>query len=1106
MKPNLIRLLATTLLLAGANSATAQVLYGSLVGNINDASGAAVPGVEVQAINTNTNQMRTTPTNAEGGYSLSNLAAGGYSLTFSKTGFRVVRKEGVVVSINTVTRADAQLEVGAVTDNVTVSTELAALQTDRAEIRAEITAKTLVNLPVAPGRNYQGLFGLIPGFTPPNQSASVPGNPSRAMGFSVNGTSGQSNNTRIDGASSTNVWRPTFVAYVPALESIETVNVVTNSFDAEQGLAGGAAINVQIKSGSNALHGSAFEYYNGNATKAKPFFLPVTERKPKDVYNQFGATFGGPVIKDKLFYFASYEGTYNHRFASSLGSVPTPAMRSGDLSGAPADRPIYDPYSGAADGSGRTPFAGNLIPQARFPDAVKKILPLWPNPTAGGSQNNYYAAGRFTLDRNTIDTKVNYNLSPKLTMFGRYSYLHFNTQNRQFFGPELGGVPIAGGQAGLATGHSTSFTYALTYVLNPNLVFDGNFGYTRLQADSRQPRLDEQIGRTFLGLPGTNGSRWFEGGWPQFNISNFSVLGAPNNFQPNLLNDPQYQYVANANWTKGRHNIRFGTDIYEQQLNQTQPEFFGAFYGASGGFGFAPGETSLRNGPRTSEYNSFASFLLGATDNLGKIQLIPDSFALRTRQYSVYLRDQWQVNRKLTISYGFRWEYFPMPTRADRGVELYDFNTNQMLVCGFGTVPRDCGVSMSKKRFVPRAGVAYRISETLVFRAGYGITNDPYNLARPLRVNYPVLVSLNLNSPNGFAPASRLADGIPAIPNPDLGNGRIPIDGNILVNTIDPKNFKRGYIQSWNVALQKQFNGGWVGEAAYVATRSVGQLAYFDRNVGRVGGGNASRPLFQKFGRGQRTAEITGLGTYKYDSLQTRLDRRFSGGLQVGLAYTFSKNMGIAGNEDGDGSPAIGIPEYYRLNWARTTLDRTHNLQMHGIVELPFGRGKKWVSNGMGAAVLGGWQLNGVLSMYSGQPFTVTAPGTSLNAPGNSQRADLVKPEVARLGGAGPGQKYYDPTAFAEVRDVRFGTAGFNILDTPGTFNLDMGLFRSFKVTERIGLQFRAEAFNFTNTPHFTGPNSNVTSSSFMEISGVRGLGREGIDERVFRFGLRIGF
>ncbi len=1106
MKFNVLRILAVALLMSPVDYVYGQVLYGSLVGNVSDASAAALPDVEVQAANSSTNQTRTVQTNSEGGYNLANLAAGSYTLTFSKSGFRPIKKQEVLVSINTVTRSDAQMDIGAVSESVTVSGEVASLQTDRAEVRAEITTKTLVNIPVAPGRNYQGLFGLIPGFTPPNQSASVPGNPSRAMGFSVNGTSGQSNNTRIDGASSTNVWRPSFVAYVPALESIETVNVVTNSFDAEQGLAGGAAINVQIKSGTNALHGSAFEYYNGNATKAKPFFLPVTERKPKDVYNQFGGTVGGPIIKDKLFYFTSYEGTLNHRFASSLGSVPTVAMRGGDLSGAPSDRPIFDPFSGAADGSGRAPFAGNIIPLSRMPDAVRKILPLWPTPTGSGSQNNYYAAGRFTLDRHTIDTKVNYNISPKLTVFGRYSYLHFNTQNSQFFGPGLGGVPIAGGQAGVGSGHSTSLTMAATYVITPNFVIDANFGYTRLEADSRQPRLDEQVGRTFLGLPGTNGSRWFEGGWPQFNIANFSVLGAPNAFQPNLLNDPQYQYVANANWTKGRHNIRFGTDIYEQQLNQTQPEFFGAFYGASGGFGFAPGETSLRGGPRTSEYNSFASFLLGATDNLGKIQLIPDSFALRTRLYSLYARDQWQATRKLTISYGLRWEYFPMPTRADRGVERYDFNTNQMLVCGVGQVPKDCGVSMSKKRFVPRAGLAYRVSDTLVFRAGYGITNDPYNLARPLRVNYPVLVSLNLNSPNGFAPASRLADGIPLIPNPDLGNGVIPVDGNVAINTIDPKNFKRGYIQSWNIALQKQFRGGWVGEAAYVATRSVGQLAYYDRNVGRVGGGNASRPLFQKFGRGQRTAEITGLGTYKYDSLQTRLDRRFSRGLQVGVAYTFSKNMGIAGNEDGDGSPAIMIPEYYALNWARTTLDRTHNLQIHGIVEFPFGRGKKWISQGFGAMILGGWQINGVASMYTGQPFSISAPGTSLNAPGNTQRADLVKPNVAKLGGAGPGQKFYDPTAFAEVTQVRFGTAGFNLLNSPGTFNLDAGLFRSFSITERINMQFRAESFNFTNTPHFTAPNGNVSSSSFMEVSGVRGLGREGIDERVFRFGLRLAF
>lgn len=1096
-------LLLTIVLAARLN---AQILYGSLVGNVQDSSGAAVAAVEVRVTSSGTNQSRTALSNEAGGYTFANLPAGNYELSVAKAGFRPIKQTGIGISINTVSRADIALELGAVTESVSVSAAAAALQTDRAEVRAELTAKTLQNLPVPPGRNYQGLFGLIPGFTPPENRHSVPGNPSRALIFSVNGTSGQSNNTRIDGASSANVWRPNAVAYIPALESIETVNVVTNSFDAEQGLAGGAAINVQIKSGTNAVHGSAFEYYNGNRTKARPFFLPSTERKPKDVFNQFGGTVGGPIKRDKLFYFLSYEGTYNHRFASSLGSVPTDAMKSGDLNGAPADRPVFDPFTGAADGTGRLPMAGNQIPRSRMPAAVQKILPLWPAPSFAGTQNNYFAAGRFTLDRNTVDTKVNWNATPKFNMYGRYSYLLFETANRQFFGPELGGAPIAGGQAGLASGHSTSLTLAGTYVFHPTFLVDAYFGYTRLQADSRQPRLDEKVGLDLLGLPGTNGSRWFEGGWPQFNIANFTLFGAPNAFQPNLLNDPQFQYVANANWTKGKHNIRFGADVYRQDLNQTQPEFFGAFFGAAGGFSFAQGQTSLRNGPRTSEYNSFASFLLGTTDTLGKLYLVPDAFDTRTWLYSAYARDQWQATRKLTFSYGARWEYFPIPQRSSRGVELYDFSSNQMRVCGIGSVPRDCGFSMSHKRFVPRAGLAYRVNDTMVMRAGYGMTNDPYNLARPLRVNYPVIVTLNLNSPNGFAPASQLANGIPNIPTPNVGNGVIPIDGNVAVNTIIPGQFKRGYIQSWNFSLQKQLRGGWIGEAAYVGTRSVGQLAYYDRNIGEVGGGNASRPLARLYGRNARTAQITGLGTYKYDALQTKLERRFQAGFQLAVAYTFSKNMGIAGNEDGDGSPAIGIPQYYFLNRSRTTLDRTHNAQFHGIYELPFGRGKKWASGGASAALLGGWQFNGIMSLYSGPPFTITAPGTSLNAPGNTQRADLVKPEAAKLGGAGPRQKFYDPTAFAEVTQVRFGTAGFNLLNSPSTFNTDLSLFRRFRINERVNVQFRAEAFNATNTPHFAAPNGNVSSSAFMEVSGVRGVGREGIDERMFRLGLRLGF
>ena len=335
----MLRYFAVLVILAfGLNSTFGQILHGSLTGSVRDASGAAMPGVRTVLKNSATGQSREISTDESGSYSFSTLLPGLYEVTLSKEGFKTQRESGLNVVINNVTRADAVLQVGAVGESVTVEASVATLQTDRAEVRAEVTSKELLNVPVPPGRNYQGLFVTIPGFSPPRNAHSVPANPSRALQFNVNGTSSSSNNTRIDGASSTNVWLPHIVAYVPALESIETVNVVTNSFDAEQGLAGGAAVNVQIKSGTNSLHGSAFEYHNSNATKARPFFLPAGTQMPKLVYNQYGGTVGGPIVKNKLFYFASYEGSRDRQFASSLLSIPTVAMRGGDLSGAPAIR------------------------------------------------------------------------------------------------------------------------------------------------------------------------------------------------------------------------------------------------------------------------------------------------------------------------------------------------------------------------------------------------------------------------------------------------------------------------------------------------------------------------------------------------------------------------------------------------------------------------------------------------------------------------------------------------------------------------------------------------------------------------------------------------
>jgi hypothetical protein len=1111
----------TCALVSTQSAIDAQVLYGSIVGNVNDPSIAPVPGALVTITNRETGQARQTTTNDVGSYTFSTVGTGTYDVKVTKEGFQTTTLPNVVVTINSVARADLNLKVGAVSETVSVTSEAPSLQTDRSEVRTEITTKTLTDLPVPPGRNYQQLFRSIPGFTPPGNAHSVPSNPSRSLMYNVNGASASSNDVRVDGASQFNVWLPHVTAYTPALEAIETVNVVTNTFDAEQGLAGGSAVSVQIKSGTNDLHGSLFEYHNNNNTKARPFFLPATQGKPKWVYNQFGGTIGGPIVKNKLFFFGSYEGTYDRQFAfrQPLLTVPTAAMRSGDLSASPT--PIYDPLTGdRVTGAGRTAFAGNIIPESRIDPIARKVLALFPLPNQPGNllTANYFASGGYAFDRHTGDGKINWNASDKLTMYARASVLRYDMFNDPSFGASGGPeISSAGGNPGIGFGNTGSATIAATYIFSPSFIVDANFGYTIMDSNVEQPGLDENLGLA-MGIPGVNGTRRFEGGLPRFTISNgFTNVGINNDFMPYFRHDPQYHYVANANWTKGSHNVRFGFDYARQNMNHTQPEFPGASHGAQGGFTFGPGPTQIAGGPAGNQFNSIATLLLGYHTTAGRILQVPDEYSTNTSLHSLYIRDQWAVTRKLTLSYGTRWEYFPMPGRADRGLEVYDFVANKMKVCGVGTVPRDCDVGISKKGFAPRIGFAYRPTDTLVIRAGYGITNDPFNLAKPHRTNHPQLLAYTLPAPNAFAPAGRLADGIPVIPAPDLGNGIIDIPNNVGVNST-PADFKRGYIQSWNLVIQKQLWAGFTGEAGYVATRQVNLVGYLDLNAGQIiGAGQQGRPYFPKFGRTARTAAIQPIGNTHYDSLQTKLNRRYSNGVQMQFAYTWSKAMGICGvGAQNDQDPCVRAIDYYRLNWSPQSFDRTHNFQANFMAELPFGRGKKFAQSGFAKAILGGWQVNGLFSAYSGTPFTPTSSGTSLNLPESTQRADQVKGEVKKLGGVGRGQAYYDWTAYAPVRDARFGTAGFNSLRGPELVNLDMGLFRQFNFTERVNMQFRVEAFNATNTPHFSNPNTNISDlllnsdgsfrSGVFEVTGVTGTGREGIDERVFRFGIRIGF
>ena len=462
-----------------------------------------------------------------------------------------------------------------------------------------------------------------------------------------------------------------------------------------------------------------------------------------------------------------------------------------------------------------------------------------------------------------------------------------------------------------------------------------------------------------------------------------------------------------------------------------------------------------------------------------------------------------------------------MGTRTTRGMERYNLDTNQMMICGVGSVPTDCGYKMGAGNVSPRVGLAYRATEGIVLRGGYSINYDPYPLAfvRDLIGNYPSSIQLTIPSPNSFQFAERLSDGIPAVPVPDVSSGIIPVPLGVTARAL-PDKPKRGFVRSFNTTVQSELPGGFTGQAGYVGTRQRDINQIMDANAGQVlGAGNAGRPLFVKFGRTGSTGILSNPGWSNYDSLQTSLTRRMANGFQVTAAYTFSKTFGICCDQLSDGSPRVQALQYFSLNEALLPDDRPHNVQLSFVAELPFGAGKRFLHDDSFAAKLaGGWQVNGLFGVYSGKPFTVTSDSGVLQLNGSNQMADQIKPTVAILGGIGSTKSWFDPLAFAPVTEARFGNAGFDSMRGPGYANLDLSFFRQFALPASKTLQFRVEIFNVTNTPHFANPNANVSNlqlnpdgtvknlGGFSTITSTANTGREGIDERLVRLGLRLGF
>jgi hypothetical protein len=1067
----------------------AQAVKGTLLGTVTDTSGGVVGGAAVTATEVNTNLTRSTVTNESGNYVLGNLDRGIYRVEIQLAGFKKAIRDKVDVLVNNDTRVDMQLEPGEITESIEVLSSVPLLQTDRADVGRQIETRQLQDMPLTFNRNFQSLLNLVPGATRALRPHSEFFNSQDSLSTQINGQSRLANNVQLEGVDN-NHRTGLLTVLIPPIEALSSVNISTSNYEAELGRAGGAVTNVTLHSGTNELHGSVYEFNRVSKLAARNVFATT---KAPTVYNQYGFTLGGPIKKNKTFFFGDYQGIRDRRGDVTRPSIPTLDFRNGDFRASPTI--IYDPATGDAQGSGRQQIQCNgvlnVICPERISPVARRILSFVPSPTSSGFANNYELATVRQKDTDSFDIKVDHKLTDNDNFFVRYSF-----QRPEVFDPGLYGIyggPKGDGFAGTGVNRTQSGAINYTHIFSPTFITEFRLGFSRYRNDAKNQDTGLKTSDE-IGIPGVNLDE-FTSGLAYINIDGYTnpVVG----FSPSL---PWIRAETNvdlvSNWTKTlrNHTLKWGVDIRKNKddLLQTQT------YSPRGRFYFRAGPTALNGGGASGFANAFASFLLDLPNEYGRD--LPGTFpALHQNTWFSYVQDKWQLSQKLTLNFGLRHEIYFAPTPMfPGGFSNYNPVNNSLELAGIGRIPSNMGRTTNYANFAPRFGLAYRLSEKTVLRGGYGISIDPAFPDDKYAFNFPVKQNNAFNAANSFSAAGSMASGfapplVAAIP-PDGVITPAPLNQEYV--PVIPLDLREAYIQSWNVAVQHALPGNFTFEVAYVGNHEVGALARRNVNAGLVPGAGANgQPLNQRFGRRANTIAWVRTDTH-YHGLQLKFDRRFSNGFLLTTAYTFGKGLNLF---DGDGNGTLLIPAVPSLNRGRADFDRTHSFVQSYIYELPFGASKRWLQSGIGRWILGDWQVNGIFSAYTGQPLDFRINAASLNAPGNINRPNLTsEPEV--LGGIGRGVEWFDTSVFSAPAPDRYGTAGRNLFRGPGLVNLDLSLFRKFRLTERLGGEFRFESFNFTNTPHFNRPGSTLGDADFGAVTTAVA------DQRQIQFGLKFTF
>lgn len=1100
------RLILAVLLL----TASAVVSYGQstagLNGSIKDATGALIPNARVAVTNAETGVQRDGVSDAAGLYDIRLLQPGTYNIAVQKDGFRQITRESVHLEVNQVARIDFVMQLGAVTEAVEVAEAAPLLESSNSSVGQVIEAKAVSDLPLN-GRNFAQLAILSPGaigvgYGPAGTigSGSRPDDTRPGAELMVNGNREMSNNFMLDGVDD-NFRRNALITVRPSVEDILEFKIQTNLFGAEQGRNSGATVNVVTKAGTNQYHGSAFEFIRNNDLDARNFFnAKTTARQPPFHQNQFGASVGGPVVRNRLFFFTDYEGFRKQQgTVTSVNTVPTVAERQGDFS---AVRPIYDPASvvatpGTASGYTRTEFPNDRIPANRFDSVTSRLVQAYPLPSAAGLVGNQFTNPVLGQQYDQGDVRVDYALSARDSVFGRFSRQDTRTQTPSTFGfRDVPGVsiPLNLGNSGTYAGTNRQTAYnavaAITHTFNPTLLADFRMGFSRFnmhnldsQAPSNGPGLGTQLGVPFSNqLPQANGI-------PIFNISGYTGIGGPAAI-PTIRLENTFNPLINFTKVRGRHTLKFGTSLVRRQIIDFQMNQ------GNGLFSFDANFTANPNSPAGTG-DGIAGLLLGAYTSLSQdLQLV--WAGIRVIELGSYMADDWKVTSRLTLNLGLRYESLPPPVEvANRFMNLNNL-TGRVLISGFNT-GRHLGIQTQWKLFAPRFGFAYQLLSNTVLRGGFGLFYNASGTGGGLyRMHrYPPFAVNNAMTVNQFAPNyRRVQDGLPPAVAPDFATvSNHPVGSFLTV----PPNYSNAYSQQFNFGVEHELKASNIVLKAFYLG-NLGRRLDVNYNINQANPGpGAVAPRFPLYSIAPGVVGDTFAATdgdSEYHSLQLTAEKRFSSGLSFLSAYSYAHsidNVPLQQGGNGEG-PLPQDPRYRFLDRGNSLFDIRHRFSQTLLYDLPIGMGRRHqFGQSWENTLFGNWQINMILSVQTGLPFAPVLANSVANT-GTSSRPNLVGdwniPERTithwfntALNAAG--------APWATPAQFTYGNAGRGILRGPGRTNVDFSVFKQFAVTERLRVQFRGEFFNILNHPQFDLPGQTIGSPAAGVITATVGTPRD---------------